>query len=104
MSEATLTSLLEYLCGALTPSNQRWLAEHLIEHAYTKENEALTPYTIEELMERAEKGRKEIASGNYVTSENLFHDLFEEFGLDPSDMEEIDKQLEENNLQYAKAI
>lgn len=104
MSEATLTSLLEYLCGALTPSNQRWLAEHLIEHAYTEEGEALTPYTIEELMERAEKGRKEIASGNYVTSEHLFHDLFEEFGLDPSDMEEIDKQLEENNLQYAKAI
>lgn len=32
MSEATLTSLLEYLCGALTPGNQRWLAEHLIEH------------------------------------------------------------------------
>ena len=66
--------------------------------------ETLIPYTVEELLERAEKGRKEIASGNYVTSEHLFHDLFEEFGLDPSDMEEIDKQLEENNLQYAKAI
>ena len=104
MSEATLTSLLEYLYGALTPSNQRWLAEHLIEHADVEEGEVLKPYTVEELLERAEKGRKEIARGNYVTSEELFRDLFEEFGLDPNDMEEIDRQLEETKLQYAEAI
>ena len=36
MSEATLTSLLEYLYGALTPSNQRWLAAHLAQQ--TKDN------------------------------------------------------------------
>ena len=62
------------------------------------------PYTVEELLERAEKGRKEIARGNYVTSENLFRDLFEEFGVAPSDIEEIDRQLEENKLQYAETI
>ena len=62
------------------------------------------PYTVEELLERAEKGRKEIARGNYVTSENLFRDLFEEFGVDPNDIEEIDRQLEENKLQYAETI
>lgn len=104
MSEATLTSLLEYLYGALTPSNQRWLAEHLIEHACAEESEALKPYTVEELMERAERGRKEIAQGNFVTSEDLFRDLFAEFGLDHSDREEIDSQLEETKLQYAEAI
>lgn len=104
MSETTLTSLLEYLYGALTPSNQRWVAEHLIEHAYAEEGEALKPYTIEELLERAEKGRKEIARGNYVTSEELFRDLFEEFGLDPNDMEEIDRQVEETKSQYAEAL
>lgn len=48
MSEATLTSLLEYLYGALTPSNRRWLAERLIERTETKEGEALKPYTMEE--------------------------------------------------------
>ena len=62
------------------------------------------PYTVEELLERAEKGRKEIAHGNYVTSEDLFRDLFEEFGVDPNDIEEIDRQLEENKLQYAETI
>jgi hypothetical protein len=104
MSEATLTSLLEYLYGALTPSNQRWVAEHLIEHAEVEEGEVLKPYTVEELLERAEKGRQEIARGNYVTSEDLFRDLFAEYGLDPSDMEEIDRQVEETKLQYAEAI
>jgi hypothetical protein len=62
------------------------------------------PYTVEELLERAEKGRKEIAHGNYVTSEDLFRDLFEELGGDPNDIEEIDRQLEENKLQYAETI
>ena len=104
MSEATLTSLLEYLYGALTPSNQRWLAARLIEHAYAEEGEVLRPYTVEELLERAEKGRKEIARGNYVTSEDLFRGLFEEFGLGPNDMEEIDRQLEEAKSQYAETI
>ena len=104
MSEATLTNLLQYLYGALTPSNQRWLAAHLVEHADVQEAEDLKPYTIEELVERAEKGRKEIARGNYVTSEALFRDMFEEFGLGPSDMEEIERQWEETKLQYAEAI
>ena len=104
MSEATLTSLLEYLYGALTPSNQRWLAEHLLENADAEEGEVLKPYTVEELLERAEKGRKEIARGNYVTSEDLFRDLFEEFGLGPDDMEEIDRRVEETKSQYAEAI
>ena len=31
MSETTLSSLLEYLYGTLTPSNMRWMAKHLME-------------------------------------------------------------------------
>ena len=79
MSEATLTSLLEYLCGALTPSNQRWLAEHLIEHAYTEENEALTPYTIEELHQMVAEGEQEFAEGKWQDSEEMVRELEEEF-------------------------
>ena len=68
------------------------------------EDENLTPYTVEELLERAEKGRKEIAQGNYVTSEEMFRDLFEEFGLDPNEMKEIERQVEETDSLYAHAI
>lgn len=31
MSTATLSNLLEYLYGTLSPSNMRWVGEHLIE-------------------------------------------------------------------------
>ena len=68
------------------------------------EEENLTPYTAEELLERAEKGRREIAQGNYVTSEEMFHDLFEEFGLDPNDMKEIERQVEKTEPLYAQAV
>lgn len=59
---------------------------------------------VEELLERAEKGRREIAEGNYVTSEEVFRDLFEEFGLDPNDMKEIEKQVEEAEPLYAHTV
>lgn len=68
------------------------------------EEEKLTLYTVEELLERAEKGRKEIAQGNYVTSEEVFRDLFEEFGLDPNDMKEIEKQVEEAEPLYVHTV
>ena len=68
------------------------------------EEEKLTPYTVEELLERAEKGRREIAQGNYVASEEMFQDLFEEFGLDPNDMKEIERQVEKTEPLYAQAV
>ena len=90
MSEATLTSLLEYLYGALTPSNQRWLAEHLIEHADSEEGEELTPYTIEELHQMVAEGEREFSEGKWQDSEDMFRELEEEFS--------------QEELQYAEAV
>lgn len=90
MSEATLTSLLEYLYGALTPSNQRWVAEHLIEHADTEEGETLKPYTIEELHQMVAEGEREFAEGKWQDSEDMFHELEEE--------------LAHEELRYAEAV
>lgn len=87
MSEATLTNLLQYLCGALTPSNQRWLAAHLVEHA---DQEDLKPYTIEELHERIAQSERDFAEGRYFTDEEVFADL-----------DEYEKQEE---LQYDRAV
>ncbi len=84
MSTATLSSLLEYLYGTLSPSNMCWVGEHLIEQAQKEEQreEALTPYTREELLERAEEGRRQIAMGNYCTMEELLQELDEDFAVD----------------------
>ena len=78
MSEATLTSLLEYLYGALTPSNQRYVAEHLMQYAEMEEREA-KPYTIEELHQMVAESEREIAAGLCQDSEDVFRELEEEF-------------------------
>ena len=100
MSTATLRGLLEYLYGTLSPSNMRWVGEHLIEYAKREEaEESLRPYTKEELLERAEEGRKQIAMGNYCTSEELFKDLFDEFEIDSDKVKAWDKELTESQIQ-----
>ncbi len=100
MSTATLRGLLEYLYGTLSPSNMRWVGEHLIEYAKREESEeSLRPYTKEELLERAEEGRKQIAMGNYCTSEELFKDLFDEFEIDSDKVKAWDKELTESQIQ-----
>ena len=43
-------------------------------------------------------------NNTYVTSEEVFRDLFEEFGLDPNDMKEIEKQVEEAEPLYAHTV
>lgn len=88
MSEATLTSLLEYLYGALTPSNQRWLAAHLVEHADVEEAESLVPYTIEELHERIAQSKRDFAEGNYYTHDEVMKMLDEELGITPVEFAE----------------
>lgn len=78
MSEATLTSLLEYLYGALTPSNQRWLAAHLVEHADKEEAEAVKPYTMDEINAMLDQAERNFEAGMGIPSEEVFRDLEEE--------------------------
>ena len=44
-----------------------------------KEEDTLMPYTVEELLERAEEGRRQIALGNYTDIEDLLLELDKEF-------------------------
>ncbi len=77
MSTATLNNLLEYLYATLTPNNQKWLGEHLIEHAKLEED-PMRPYTKEELLQMAETGRKQIADGFCYTTEEVISACAEE--------------------------
>jgi hypothetical protein len=79
MSEATLTNLLEYLYGALTPSNQRWLAAHLVEHADKEEAEAVKPYTMDEINAMLDQAERNFEMGSGIPSEEVFRDLEEVF-------------------------
>ena len=44
-----------------------------------KEEDTLMPYTVEELLERAEEGRRQIALGKYTDIEDLLLELDKEF-------------------------
>lgn len=79
MSETTLSSLLEYLYGTLTPSNMRWMAKHLMEQADAEDGKALKPYTIEELHQMVTEGERQFAEGKWQDSEEMFRELEEEF-------------------------
>lgn len=73
MSTATLTSLLNYLCGTLTPSNMRWVGEHLIEYAKKEESEQLRPYTMEEIDDMLDEAEAAFEAGDYLTNDEVFH-------------------------------
>lgn len=75
MSEATLTNLLEYLYGTLTPSNQLWLAQRLKEHA---EAETPKPYTMEEINAMLDESEAEIAAGIGTPHEEAMREWEEE--------------------------
>lgn len=73
MSTATLTSLLDYLCGTLTPNNMRWVGEHLIEYAKKEESEQLRPYTMEEIDNMLDEAEAAFDAGDYLTNDDVFH-------------------------------
>lgn len=89
MSTATLTSLLDYLYGTLTPSNMRWVAEHLIEHAEKEEESSLKPYTIEELHTRIARAEADIAAGRVTPHEEVMREWKEELAREEQEELEL---------------
>ena len=79
MSTTALQGLLDYLYGTLSPSNMRWVAEHLVMQADKVENPDLKPYTMEEINARIDQSLRDSAAGLGQESEEMFRELEEEF-------------------------
>ena len=77
MSTSTLTSLLEYLTGALTTDNKQWLADHLYQQV--REKKSVIPYTMEEINSRIDQAEQESAAGLGQDSEEMFREMEEDF-------------------------
>lgn len=73
MNTATLTSLLDYLCGTLSSSNMRWVGEHLIEQAKKQESEQFHPYTMQEIDDMLDEAEAAFEAGEYLTNDDVFH-------------------------------
>ena len=66
--QITLSSdALWAMLQSLSPDAKRWLDEKLIESS--KEEERLTPYTMEEINARIERSRANIKAGRVLTAE-----------------------------------
>jgi hypothetical protein len=72
MSTATLTSLLDYLYGTLSPNNMRWVGERLIEYAKKEENAQLRPYTMQEIDKMLDEAEAAFEAGEYLTNDEVF--------------------------------
>lgn len=78
MSEATLTSLLEYLYGTLSPSNQRWVGEHLVKHA-NAQVENPKPYTMQEIHSILDQAKRDFEAGLGIPDEEVWRKIDEEY-------------------------
>ena len=79
MSTATLSSLLDYLYGTLSPTNMRWVGEQLIEHA-NKYSVDFSPkrYTKEEINAMLDRAEANFAAGLGIDDEEAWDELDEE--------------------------
>ena len=73
MSTMALEGLLSYLYGTLSPSNMRWVGEHLIEYAKREQDEQLRPYTMQEIDDMLDEAEAAFEAGDYLTNEEVFH-------------------------------
>ena len=73
MSTMALEGLLSYLYGTLSPSNMRWVGEHLIEYAKKEQDEQLRPYTMQEIDDMLDEAEAAFEAGDYLTNEEVFH-------------------------------
>ncbi|MBR5393766.1 MAG: hypothetical protein IK144_01630 [Bacteroidaceae bacterium] len=85
MSTTALEGLLSYLYGTLSPSNMRWVGEHLIEYAKKEQDEQLRPFTMQELNARIDQAEAEIAAGLGIDDEDVWRELEEEFAREDAE-------------------
>ena len=79
MSTTALQGLLDYLYGTLSPSNMRWVAEHLVMQADKVENPDLKPYTMEEINAMLDRAEADFEAGKGIPDEEVWRDFEEMF-------------------------
>ena len=70
MSTTTLTSLLDYLTGALSTDNKQWLADRLYEQV--REQESSEPYTMDEIETMLREAEEDFAAGRFKSNDEVF--------------------------------
>lgn len=79
MSKDTLTNLSNFLLQILSKDDILQLITMLSDNSNDK---CEMPYSDEELVRRAEEGRKQIAEGRFYTNEEVFRMLEEKYEME----------------------
>ena len=82
MSTVTLQNLLDYLKSTLSSSNMLWLSERLQECAKEKDDQALKPYTIEEIHSRIAQSELDSSQGRVYEFDDVIREIEEELTLE----------------------
>jgi hypothetical protein len=98
MSTTALQGLLDYLYGTLTPSNMRWVAEHLVMQADKVENHDLKPYTMDEVNAMLDVAEADFEAGIGIPDEEAWRELDEETARWEAE-EEAQKKVKEEMLE-----
>ena len=74
MNTDSLTGLIDFLSGALTPADMKLVGERLLTCAqkHQKDEEFLRPYTMDEINAMLDKAEEQAATGQYITNDELF--------------------------------
>ncbi|MBO7419205.1 MAG: hypothetical protein J6U14_09785 [Bacteroidaceae bacterium] len=81
MSTTALSGLLEYLYSTLSPSNMRWVGEHLIERASQKEGLPLKHYSKEEMNAMLDQAEANFEAGLGIPDEEAWDELDKEHNI-----------------------
>lgn len=73
-----LQGLLDYLYGTLSPTNMRWVADHLIERANWVEAPAPKRLTMEEVNAMLDEAEANFAAGRGIPHEEVMREWDEE--------------------------
>ena len=87
MSTTALEGLLSYLYGTLSPSNMRWVGEHLIEYAKKEQDEQLRPYTMQEIDDMLDEAEANFEAGLGIPDEEAWDELDDNNGWSRDDIE-----------------
>mgnify|MGYP006873017684 CR=1 FL=1 len=80
MSTAALQNVWESLFDYnLSPADMRWLGERLINQAESEDVHTLEPYTMDEINAMINQAENEIAAGNCIDDDVVWHEFDEEF-------------------------
>jgi len=101
MSKEALEHLRDHILLTLSPMDINWLLNEL--SAKLQQQETFKPYTMDEINAMIDEGERQIANGEYYSTEQVMDMLAEELGLSDEEYLAASKK-KRSELELEKAV